>query len=37
MVTLSAAGVFALGVFIGFIGGIVVLAVVATCVGKKKK
>jgi hypothetical protein len=37
MVTIGAAGVFAFGVCVGFIGGIVVLTLVAITVNKKKK
>ena len=37
MITVGAAGIFAFGVFTGFIGGIVVLAIVALAVNKKKK
>lgn len=37
MVTIGAAGIFAFGICVGFIGGIVVLALVAITVSKKNK
>ena len=37
MITLSAAGVFALGVLTGFLGGIVILAILAIGANKTKK